>query len=153
MLWGNIGRYGHAGTQYAYPYLQTGSQGYAYEIWTESKIVNAGNQFDLIYNLSEVKKGDLVILDKGRFTSDVSGHDAFADEDYNGTTTMRLLGQNQENPNPTTGHVVTVDSMSVSKFLGAFRFKQWHSTPPPYYPEKRKFPFYLYSEKWRNYGR
>lgn len=153
LLWGNIGRYGHAGTQYAYPYLQTGAQGYAYEIWTESKIVNAGNQFDLIYNLSEVKKGDLVILDKGRFTGDVSGHDAFADEDYNGTTTMWLVGQNQENPSATLGHVVTRDRMSVAKFLGAFRFKQWENQPVPYYPKRKGFPFYLYAEKWRNNGR
>lgn len=153
LLWGNIGRYGHAGVPYNYPYLSTGGTGYAYGIWN-ARIENATNQFDLIFNLADVKKGDMIILDKGRFEGDVSGHNAFADEDYNGTNTMWLVGQNQENPSASVGHVVTRDRMSVAKFLGAFRFKQWESNPPtPYYPQKRKFPFYLYSEKWRNYGR
>lgn len=156
LLWGNIGRYGHEGTQYAYPYLQTGPEGYAYEIWTQSRIVNAGNQFDLINNLSDVKRGDLVILDKGRFVGDVSGHDAYADEDYNGSTTMWLVGQNQESPSATVGHVVTRDQMDVSKFLGAFRYKKWITPPPPppvHIQTKSKFPFVLYANKWRLNGR
>lgn len=153
LLWGNIGRYGHEGQPYAYPYLQTGALGYAYEIWTDSRIQNAGFQFTLIERLQDVKRGDMVILDKGRFAGDVSGHNAFADEDYNGTTTMLLLGQNQENPNPTTGHVVTSDQMNVTKFLGAFRFKAWNRQPPHYATRHGKFPFYLYANKWRINGR
>lgn len=133
--------------------MQTGALGYAYEIWTESRIQNAGSQFTLIERLQDVKRGDMVILDKGRFAGDVTGHNAFADEDYNGTTTMLLLGQNQENPNPTTGHVVTSDQMNVSKFLGAFRFKAWNRQPPHYATRHGKFPFYLYANKWRINGR
>lgn len=152
LLWGNIGRYGHSGVPYAYPYLSTGGTGYAYGIWL-ARTENATDQFDLIFNLSDVKAGDLVILDKGRFTGDVSGHDGFADESYDGSGYMWLVGQNQENPSATVGHVVTRDRMSVAKFLGAFRFKQWITPPPPPPPvqrKKSKFPWVLYANKLRN---
>lgn len=141
-LWGNTGNY-------VYPYLSTGGTGYAYGIWS-AKELNAGTDFDLIYNLSDVKRGDMLVLDKGRFAGDVSGHNGFADEDYSGGNTIMMLGQNQENPNPTTGHVTTIDSMNVAKFLGAFRFKRW--TTPVYSQivrKETKFPWVLYSEKLR----
>ena len=145
-LWGNTGNY-------AYPYLSTGGTGYAYGIWSVewARNQNAGNDFTLIYNLSDVKRGDMIVLDKGRFTGDVSGHNAFADEDYNGTNTMWLVGQNQVNPNPTTGHVTTRNQLDVSKFLGAFRYNAWTPTPPPTPTvTKKRFPWVLYANKLRN---
>lgn len=145
LLWGNIGRYGHAGVPYNYPYLSTGNTGYAYGIWY-ARTENASSNFDLIFNINDVRRGDLVILDQGRFAGDVSGHDAFADEAYDGSGYMWLVGQNQENPNPTTGHVVTRDRMSVAKFMGAFRFKQWEQ-PEPERKKKKKFPWYLYAKR------
>ena len=42
---------------------------------------------------------------------------------------MKLLGQNQVNPNPDTGHVVTSNDMSMAKFLGAFRYRAWSDEP------------------------
>lgn len=151
LLWGNIGRYGHLGVPYAYPYLSTANTGYAYGIWL-ARTENAAGEFDLIYNLSDVKRGDLVILNRGRFSGDDSGHDAFADEDYDGSGYMWLVGQNQENSNPTTGHVVTRNRWSVSAFMGAFRYKRWATTPPtpPVERKKRdKFPWVLYARKLR----
>ena len=155
LMWGNIGRYGHDGTPYNYPYLQTGSGGYAYECWTNSRYQNAGTQFELIELLSLVKKGDVVVLDRGRYAGDVAGHIAFADEDYTGGNTLRLVGQNQENPSASVGHVVTADVMDVTKFLGAFRYKLWEQEPPTpvHIPKKSKFPFYLYANRWRLNGR
>lgn len=150
-MWGNIGRYGHSGTQYQYPYLQTGTLGYAYECWTQSRYQNAGTQFDLIELLALVKKGDIVVLDRGRFAGDDAGHIAFADEDYTGGSTLRLVGQNQENPSATLGHVVTADVMNVTKFLGAFRYKAWQQpTPTPSSESQGKFPWVLYARKLRN---
>ena len=148
MLWGNIGRYGHSGVPYNYPYLSTGGTGYAYGIWY-ARTENAASNFDLIFNLADVKRGDLVILDQGRFVGDVSGHDAFADEDYDGSGYMWLVGQNQESPSAQYGHVVTRDRMSVAKFMGAFRFHQWaQPTPPtPTQRKKHKFPWYLYTNR------
>lgn len=141
-LWGNVGGY-------QYPYLSTDGTGYAYGIWL-ARDENAGTQFDLIYNLSDVKRGDMIVLDRGRFTGDVSGHNAFADEDYNGTTTMWLVGQNQVDPNPVTGHVTTRNQMDVSRFLGAFRYKKWTKPPKPVETKKHNFPWYLYSNKLRS---
>lgn len=146
-MWGNIGRYGHSGDSYAYPYLSTNNTGYSYGIW-DARDANAANNFTLIYDINDVKRGDMVVLDKGRFSGDVSGHNAFADEDYDGSGYMYLVGQNQENPNAITGHVVSRDRMSVAKFLGAFRFKQWNGTPPqPVIKKEHKFPWYLYTNK------
>lgn len=99
--------------------------------------------------MSDVKRGDLVILDQGRFAGDVSGHDAFADEDYDGSGYMWLVGQNQENPSATVGHVVTRDRMSVAKFMGAFRYKRWATPPPPPPTESKKRKGY----PWAIYGR
>lgn len=140
-LWGNTGNY-------SYPYLSTGNTGYAYGIWL-AREVNAGNDFTLIYNVEDVKRGDMIVLDRGRFAGDDSGHNGFADEDYNGTNTIQMLGQNQENPNPTTGHVTTIDSMNITKFLGAFRYKAWNETPPtpPITRSKGSFKWVLYARK------
>ena len=139
LFWRNVG--------FSAGYPQTGN-GYAYGCWTERRYVNAGNEFDLIELLSLVKKGDIVVLDKGRFTGDVSGHIAFADEDYQGGNTLRLVGQNQENPSASVGYKVTADNMSVTKFLGAFRYKGWEQpTPPTPTTKKHKFPWFIYSRK------
>lgn len=144
LFWRNVG--------FPAGYPQTGN-GYAYGCWTLRKNINAGNKFDLIELLSLVKKGDVVVLDRGRFSGDDSGHIAFADEDYSGGSTLRLLGQNQEKPSAVTGYKVTLDNMNVTKFLGAFRFKDWKNppTPPPTPTEKKrnKFPFVLYARKLR----
>lgn len=147
LFWRNVG--------FPAGYPLTGNH-YAYGCWTLEREQNKGDKFDLIYNLSQVKRGDIVVLDHNRFAGDESGHIAFADEDYNGTNSMRLLGQNQAHPSATVGDKVTAYTMSVSKFLGAFRYKDWeHPTPPPTptRTKKHKFPFYLYANKWRMNGR
>lgn len=141
-LWGNTG-------DYVYPYLQTGPVGYAYEIWSVSRDINAFPDFDLIYNIADVKRGDMIII--GATPSVPSGHNAFADEDYNGTNFFNLLGQNQVNPNPTTGHIPTINRIDCSAFLGAFRFKRWiPPVPPEPKRKKHKFKWVLYSRKLRN---
>lgn len=144
-LWGNTGNY-------VYPYLSTGGTGYAYGIWS-ARIQNAGNDFTLITSVTDVKRGDMLVLDRGRFAGDDSGHNGFADEDYNGTNTISMLGQNQVNPNPTTGHVTTIDPMDITKFLGAFRYNAWFTPPTPIVVRnthsKSKFPWVIYSRKLR----
>lgn len=149
MLWGLTGHY-------TYPYLSTGGTGYAYGCWTAARDLNAGTTFDLIYNIGDVKRGDMVIWDRGRYTGDVSGHNGFADEDYNGSGYIMVLGQNQENPSATVGHVATVDRMSINKFLGAFRYKAWGGGPgpgpgpgptPTGKASKKKFPWFIYNQR------
>lgn len=147
LLWGNIG--------YPLPYLKTGPEGYAYEIWTVSREWNAGTDFTLIYNLSDVKKGDMIIIGPTSVNGG-AGHNAFADEDYTGGNTMLLLGQNQVDPSPTVGHATTLTRLNVSAFLGAFRYKVWDGSSPepsdPGYPVTRAkgdFPWFIYARKRR----
>lgn len=138
LFWRNVG--------FGKGYPLTGN-GYAYGCWTLERNNNTGDQFDLIYNLNEVKVGDIVVLDQGRFQGDDTGHIAFADENYNGTNNMYLLGQNQENASPVTGYKVTLTIMNVSKFLGAFRYKGWHTPPTPTGLTKKHFPWQIYARK------
>lgn len=135
-LWQNIGFGG------GYP--QTGPNHYASECWTNSKDANKGSVFDLIYNIDELKRGDVIVIDASAVSS--TGHIAFCDEDYNGTTRMNLLGQNQVNPSAVYGHIPTVTNLSIATFLGAFRYHEWEQPiPPTPTPSKKHFPWVLRS--------
>lgn len=143
-LWYNVG----FGTGWPH----TGPNLAAYECWTVSRYQNAGTQFDLVELLALVKKGDVVVLNYGRFPGDTVGHIAFADEDYDGSGQMWLVGQNQVNPNPTLGSPVARSRMSVTAFLGAFRLKEWDQPTPPTPTEKKKkhrFPWAVYGRQIR----
>ena len=144
-LWMNTPEFSGSGL-----YPQTGPNMYAEECWTVSRTINAGTSFDLIYNITDLKRGDVIVLGPSPISE--TGHIAFCDEPYNGTTTMDLLGQNQVNPNPYTGHIPTVTTLSISAFLGAFRFKAWNTTPPTHLLEIKKgqrFPWVIYTRKLR----
>lgn len=139
-LWQNIGFGG------GYPL--TGPNHSAEECWTVSRNANAGNDFTLIYNISDLKRGDVIVLGSSPLSS--TGHIAFCDEDYNGNT-MNLLGQNQVNPNFTTGHIPTVTNVSITAFLGAFRYHGW-SQPTPIIKrdvQPKRFPWVIYARKIR----
>ena len=133
-LWQNIGFGG------GYPV--TGANHYASECWTNSKEINKGTEFDLIYDVTALKRGDVIVLDASPISS--TGHIAFCDENYNGTNRMNLLGQNQVDPSPTVGHIPTVTNLSISAFLGAFRYHAWQYEKPP---RKTHFKWVLYARK------
>lgn len=140
LLAGNAGR--------PSPYWLSQPDGYAYEGWTNlaSRAYNAADYFTLVYNKGDVRKGDLVVLNNT--TSNPYGHIAFADEDWtNATTYAILLGQNQENPSPTVGHITTLTSVNVSTFLGAFRFNDWQQPTPTPTTRKQGFKWVLYARK------
>lgn len=121
LLWQQLGRT-----------LQTGN-GCAYGCWTLKRDVNAGSNFLLVVNKEDVRRGDVVVFQGGQY-----GHIGFADENYNGGTYIRLLGQNQGGPNGN----FNVINMSMAGFLGAFRFKGWTAAadagkePQPISPQK-----------------
>ena len=149
LLAGNAGR--------PSPYWLSNPDGYAYQGWTvaSNRAYNAADYFTLVYNKADVKTGDLVVLENT--SSNPYGHIAFANSDWDANTTIaELLGQNQVNPNPTTGHVNTLTMVNVSTFLGAFRFTAWQTTPPtPPTPSsrtltRRKFKGVLYANKLRS---
>lgn len=108
LLWQQIGRW-----------LVTGN-GAAKGCWDLKRNENAGNDFELITNKNQIKRGDVVVFSCGQF-----GHIGFADEDYNGNSYIRLLGQNQS-----SDMKFCVINMSLATFLGAFRFKAWKKVEP-----------------------
>ena len=92
-------------------------------------------------------------------TANPPGHIGFADEDYNGSGYIKILGQNQGSGgtpppiiNPNGGTTANVNNLYVlSDFLGAFRYKSWHTHPIiRSKPTTTKFPWVLYARKLRD---
>ena len=81
-----------------------------------------------------------------------TGHIGYADEDYNGSGRITVLGQNQ-GQGISSGTPSNVVSMGVANFLGGFRNTNWKSTPPtpptPASERKSNFPWVLYANKLR----
>lgn len=135
-------------------YPLTGPNNSAYECWTVNRnnniSFNGTQYFDLIYNASEVVAGDIVVFAGN--TINPPGHIAFADESYDDSGRVWCLGQNQGGtPLPGGGTAVTRNQLNMNEFLGAFRYKEWHTTPPtPTGEDTHKFKWVLYARKLRN---
>ena len=92
--------------------------------WTQQRAHNAGTQFQLITDKSEIKRGDVVVFSMGEY-----GHIGFADQDYNGNNYIQLLGQNQGGTAYSTGgSAFNVVNVSLTTFLGAFRYVGWNKS-------------------------
>lgn len=142
LLAGNAGR--------PSPYWLSQPDGYAYQGWTNqaSREYNVADYFTLVFNKGDVKQGDLVVLNNT--TSNPYGHIAFADTDWDASTTSAvLLGQNQVNASATVGYPNTLTTVDVTTFLGAFRFTAWNQPVPPSSKKKGSFPWVLYANKLR----
>ena len=145
--------YWNVGFPQGYPL--TGPNHSAYECWTVNRYNNIsynGTQyFDLITNINDVEAGDVLVWN---YTSTwTNGHIAFADESYDGSGYIWSIGQNQGGtPLPQGGTPVDRQHLPVSNFLGAFRYKEWHTTPPvpPSVTKEHKFKWVLYSRNLRN---
>ena len=131
-------------------YPLTGPNHYVYECWTVNKDNNIGHGLSQITNLSEVKQGDVVVLSA---TSQVpTGHIGFADEDYNGTGSLNILGQNQDpSLQDPVMNIATFNNMPA-RFLGAFRYDQWQTPPTPPIPpmQNSHFKWVLLARKLRD---
>lgn len=123
--------------------------GSAYECWTISRQANSRSPFVSIESVNNIKRGDIIVLNRGG--RNTTGHIAFADEDYNGTNYVKLLGQNQGGVN---GNVNVVNT-SMTRFLGIFRNTNWRESPTPPTPtgqkEKDKFPWPVAWAHWQNF--
>lgn len=103
--------------------LQTGSNHAASDCWNQSRVANAGSEFDLITDKTQIKQGDIVV-----FGGNSYGHIGMAGDNYSPGDTIPLWGQNQGGyPMPKGGAAVNIINKSLSDFLGAFRYKRWHS--------------------------
>ena len=101
--------------------------GYAKDCWIVSRQANSVSPFISIDGKTNIKRGDIIVTNG---TSKYpTGHICFADEDYNGTNTIRTLGQM-----PAThgiNGVVSLDDLSLNLFLGIFRNTDWKDEPGP----------------------
>lgn len=143
LFWRNVG--------FPAGYPLTGPNSYASECWTVNRNANASyngtDYFELINSLTDVKQGDIIVLNGN--SSNPPGHIAFADEDYDGTGYIWCIGQNQGGTVlPGGGTAVTRNHLGTSDFLGAFRYKDWVSPTPTL--TYHKFPWFIYANKLRN---
>lgn len=133
--------------------LQTGN-GLAYGCWELMRDQNARTPFIKVEGKENIKRGDVIVFD--RHGSWWTGHIGYADENYNGTNTIKCLGQNQ-GQGIGWGTPSNVINQDLTWFLGAFRNTRWDTTPPtpPTPPpstdtRKKRFPWVLYANKLRN---
>lgn len=126
-------------------YPLTGPNGYAYECWSVSRNSNVGHGISLVYDITTIKRGDIIVINQ---TAQIpTGHIGFADEDYNSTGYINILGQNQ-----IIGDQVTcvTNWYIADKFLGVFRYDPWNIPPGPGPWQRGKFPWVLYARKLRD---
>ena len=98
--------------------------GAARGIW-QCKEANAGSEYELIYNASEVKTGDWVITGGGTW-----GHTCEAAGPYNNGY-VACLGENQGGAAcPNGGAATNIVNLSMGTFLGAFRPKTYIEPEP-----------------------
>lgn len=126
-----------------------GGNGTAQDCWLVSRVANAVPPFEAVYSKQEIKRGDVVVL--GATYGGGTGHIAFADEDYNGTDRMDLLGQNQGQGSAAPSNVAP---LSIARFLGAFRNTDWDESPPEPYQggiKAKKFPWPIAWNNWQGF--
>lgn len=150
LFWRNVG------FPAGYPRI---TQSSAYTMWAlrnENIIYNGTQYFDLIYNLTDIKQGDIIVYN---YTpANPYGHVGFADLDYASWTPdpsqpyeFPILSENNGGaPDPDGGAYVNVHGYDIRLFLGAFRYRGWQQPAPPTpITERSKFPFVLYARKLR----
>lgn len=151
LFWWNVG------FPQGYPRITDSS---AYTMWNlreQNKVYNGTEYFDLIYNLNDIKRGDIIVYNY--FSGNPYGHVGFADEDYASWHAENpssfefpiLSENNQGTPDPAGGAYANIHGYDTRLFLGAFRYKEWgHSPPtPPVSRKKTKFKWVLYANKLR----
>lgn len=151
-FWPNVG------FPQGYPHIDQSS---AYRMWyyrDMNATYNGVTYFDLIYNLNEVKQGDIIVYDQ--FPANPYGHVGFADEDYatwhaNNPSSYEfpiLSENNGGTPDPAGGAYVNVHGYDTRLFLGAFRYRAWNVAPVQISakPSKKRFPWVLYANKLRD---
>ncbi|MBO7731343.1 MAG: CHAP domain-containing protein [Methanobrevibacter sp.] len=140
-----------------YPIITSSS---AYTMW-ENRQQNIGYNgtiyFDLITSVNDIQLGDIVVFNYN--STNPYGHVGFADTNYSSWTPdpsqpyeFPVLSENNGGtPDPSGGAYTNVHGYDIRLFLGAFRYREWHTTPPtPPSQSKSKFPFVLYARRLRN---
>lgn len=151
LFWRNIG------FPAGYPHITSSS---AYTMWglRDQNVAYGGvTYFDLVYNISEVKRGDIMVFNYTSYNP--YGHVGFADEDFATWTPdpsqpyeFPILSENNGGtPDPQGGALTNIHGYDYRLFLGAFRYRDWNVEPTPTEEIiKSKFPWVLYANKIRN---
>lgn len=109
--------------------LSTCDTGSAKGTWEgDCKYVNAGDDFDLIYDATQLKYGDFAVFGSGLW-----GHIGEVVGSYNNGY-IALQGQNQGGglcEGSTMGGRTNRINISLKDFIGAFRLKKWNKAPEP----------------------
>jgi len=140
LLWNYLGsRY------YTYPPSDPSSTNHGVKwgwINTEARAANTITHLTQVINLNDVKRGDIVVWGYGEY-----GHAGFASTAYDGSGYLETFSQNY------SGRYVTIDNISTTTFLGAWRYDAWYTPPVPPTPtttKRKKYPWVLYANKLRN---
>lgn len=138
--------------QYGLRLITKAGGGVAADCWNVSRQANSRSPFISLTGASNIKRGDILVWNST--VQYPTGHIAFADENYNGTSRINCLGQNQGQGIYAGSNIV---SQPLSNFLGIFRNTLWNMTPPPTPPtpqgtiKKRNFPWAVAWAHWDNF--
>lgn len=108
-----------------------GEDSYVSTTWTYQPAFqnNSTDPYEAITDINQIKRGDMIIWAAGTVAD--TGHNAFADEDYNnGKSTISVLGQNQGAGSGAAGKPPSINEFPKAGILGAFRYKPWEGTGP-----------------------
>ena len=139
LLWTYLG-----GRYYTYPPSDPSSTNHGVKwgwINAEARSANTINHISQIASLNDVKRGDCIIISDGEY-----GHAGFASADYDGSGYISMYSQNYN-----WVEYVKLDTISMSGFLGAFRYDEWNVPPTQPTPtSESKFPWFIYNRRLNN---
>ena len=140
-----------------YPHL-TGID--AYTMWdkrVENASYNGVTYFDFVYNVNDIKQGDVIVFNYTQ--SNPAGHVGFADVDYsswvpdpNQPFEFPILSENNQGTTDLAGgSYANIHGYDIRLFLGAFRYREWVQPTHIVHRKvtKKHFPWVLYARKLR----
>lgn len=147
-FWWNIG--------FPQGYPHAGGTEYAYMVWDDRNnniSYNGTTYFDLVYNASDIKRGDIIVFSPT--SANPAGHIGFADINYSSWTPdpsqpyeFPIISENNGGtPDPAGGSYVNLHGYDIRLFRGAFRYKEWEETPPTPTSRNNHFPWVLYARR------
>lgn len=132
-----------------YPIITNSSAKTMWSNRMQNAFLNGNLMFELIYNATEIKRGDIIVYDS--FVGNPYGHVGFADVDYDDASwtypELPILSQNNGGtPDGQGGALANIHGYNISYFLGAFRYVGWASAPEI---RKSRFPWFIYYRRFR----
>lgn len=127
-------------------------------LYAPARALNGSGHFSEVTRVEDIKQGDIIVLAPYPSWYGSTGHIGFADEDYNGTDYINILGQNQGAGDPDFGLPFNiVRSYLGAAFLGAFRYDAWQQPVPPTpsgtVVKRKHFPWPVAWKNWPGFKR